>query len=97
MKEQEGLGDCLGHVDQVIVPPDVDQLVGQDRFDLRGGQIGECRNRQQDHRTEPANRGRCVDKRRLHDVDGHAQAEPGCDPFSGCLPARRIGRERSDL
>ena len=79
------------------MPPDVGEFVSEDRFDLRGCQMRERCNWEQNHRPEPANRGRCVNERRLHHVHLYAQAEPGSDSSGRRLPARRVGRERFDL
>ena len=97
MIEEQRLGDRLQHVHRVVVPADVRELVGENRFDLRRRQRRERGDRQQDRRPQPADDRRHVDERRLDDVRGRRQAEAVREPAAGGLPARRRGRQRGAM
>ena len=92
--EQEGLGQRLGNIDDVVVPPDVGQLVCQDRFDLRRTQVGERRNREQDDGLQPADGGRRLDERGFDNVDNPVDVKSGGYPVTRRLPTRQRHGER---
>ena len=56
--EQQRFGDALQDVDQIIVPPDVRQLMQQQRLQMLGRQTAERAHRDQHHGTQPADHRR---------------------------------------
>ena len=58
--------DGLQHVDEVIVPPDVSQLVPQQRFKLFRAQARQGAGWHEDHRPQPADDGRDLNQCGLH-------------------------------
>ena len=53
------------------MPPNVRELVREDRLDLLRRQAGQRRDRQQHHRPQPSDDDRAVDERRVHHADEH--------------------------
>ncbi len=95
--EQQRLHDALKQVDQVVVPPDVRQLVGQDRLDLLRRQPRRRRDGHEDHRPEPADHHRRGRPDRRQQPHGPADAEMAGQPARRCLEGitRRTGARRS--
>ena len=61
--EEEALDGRLHEIDQIVVTPDVCELVRDDRFDLARRQAGECRDRQEQHGNDRACHHGHVDSR----------------------------------
>ena len=61
MVEQQVLDHGLGKIDQMVVAPQMTELVGQDQFELLARETEHHRGRKQDHRIEPAEQRRRVD------------------------------------
>ncbi len=87
MVEEQRLDDRLQHVDGVVVPANVRQLVRENRFDLRRRQRRERRDRQQNRGPQPSDHGRHVDERRFDDVRGGRKAQPIREAAARRLPA----------
>jgi hypothetical protein len=79
------------------VSPDVCELVGKDRIDLRGAQPGHRRHRQKNDRPHPADDRRCVDVRGIRDDDGPEKSQPRGDPLGSRLPSRRRLRKAETM
>ena len=90
--EQQRLDDGLQEVDDVVVTPDMCQLVRDERFDLRRRQAGERGGRQQDNRLHPADHHRNGDRGRFEDAHHAIERHP-----SGDAPDQRMdfGRHRA--
>ncbi len=86
MIEEQGFGDRLGEVDEVIVPLNVRELVRQDGVGLRGREIRERRHRHDDDRPEPADNGGRVDEVALGHVHSAADAEERREASGRRLP-----------
>jgi hypothetical protein len=87
--EQQRFGNCLQQVHRVVVPPDMCELVREDRFDLRRRQRRDGGDRQENHGTHPADDRWNFHGNRLYDVNGGGQAKSMRQPAAGRLPARR--------
>ena len=74
--EEDRLDQRLGQIDEVVVPPNMGQLVGQDRLKLRGGHSSDDADREQDYRLEVARHDRHLHHSRLQHADGLCDAEP---------------------
>ena len=76
MVEEQRLDRALEQVDQIVVPPHVRQLVGQNRVELRWREAGQHAGRHDDRRTDPTDERRHVDERRLrqHNPPNDAKA-----------------------
>ena len=81
--EQQRLDERLQQVDEVVVTPDVRELVREDRLELVRRQAGQRARRQQDDRLQPA------DHRRHVDAASTRAAGP-----RGAMCSRRIRRAR---
>ena len=68
--KQEGLDPDLDEVDQIVVPPDVRELVGQECIDLRSREPGERTGGQENDRPQPADDRRDFDERRFDQPNG---------------------------
>jgi hypothetical protein len=90
--EEDGLGKRLQQIHQEVVAADVRELVGEDGFDLRRRQPRERRDGQQDYRLHPADDGRRIDGRRIHDMNATRKTERRGDSSGGVRPCRRRGR-----
>jgi len=75
--EQQRLDRRLQQIHEVVVPPDMRQLVGEQRVELQGRQPDQGARRQQDHRTQPADHGRHLHDRGLEHADGTRDPQPG--------------------
>jgi len=60
--KQHRFGERLQNVDEIVVAPDVGELVRENRLDLRWCQCGQRRDRKQNRWTQPANNRRNVHK-----------------------------------
>ena len=74
MIEQHGLGKRLKQIDEVVMPTDVRQLVGQNCVQLRGRQARHQIDRKQNHRPQPADHRRRFDQQRLD--QSHRPTDP---------------------
>ena len=63
MIEQERLEGRLQQIQQVVVAPDVSQLVGQDHIELLRRHFAENARRDQNHRTQSTEYSRDLDQR----------------------------------
>jgi len=62
MIKQHRFGERLEHVDEIVVAPNVGELVRENRLHLRWCQGGQRRNGKQNRRAQPANNCRNVHK-----------------------------------
>ncbi len=82
--KEEGLQHILQQIDEIIVPPDMCQLMGQDGFELRRTQTGQQSSRHEHHRPGPADDHR-------HGRRGGPQEPHGRRHADSLLQARKTG------
>jgi hypothetical protein len=76
VKEEECLDEILQEIDEVIVPADVGEFMGEDGFQLRGGEAGENACGHEHHGRKPAD-----DRRRSE--GGRNEKAHGAGDFQG--------------
>ena len=72
MVEQQGFHYGLNKIEEIIVAPDMSQLVNQDRLDLLWSHTDQDPCRHQDHRTQPANDHGHLNQARFQQLYGAA-------------------------
>ena len=93
MIEEQRLDQALQQIHEVIVTPDVRQLVRENRLDLPRAESGQGAGREQDQRMEPADRGRHLDQRGAHQPHRARDADAARQRLEARLPfrERRVG------
>ena len=74
--KQQGLDHGLEDADEVVVPPDVRELVGQQRVELERREPRERGRRDEDHRAQPPDDCGYLDQGRLQDAHRPRHAQP---------------------
>ena len=76
----------LQNVDEIIVPADVREFVGQQSFDVFGRQTGEGSDGNENNRTQPANDGRDLNERGDKETHGSRDSQAGSEFIEHLLP-----------
>ena len=87
--EQQRFDDGLEEIDDVVVTPDVGELVREDGFHLVRREAGHGAGRQQHDRLQPADDGRHCNARRLQQPDRAADVQPAHQAARGRLQGLR--------
>ena len=74
MKEEHGFNADLKQINQIVMPPDVGQLVGEQRLELPQSQTSQTLSWDQPGGPEPADHGGNFDTRREQPGDAPAEA-----------------------
>jgi hypothetical protein len=94
--EEKRFDKRLQHVDEVIMPAHVSELVGKHNIEVRRSQTGDHTHRKQDDRSQAPNDGRHADETGLEDPYGPVDAEALCERLHSSND-RRINRSSRSL
>ncbi len=87
--KQQGFGNALQNVDQIIVPPDMRQLMQQQRLQMLRRKTAERSDRHQHHGTQPADHGRHLHQRGDQQSNRTIEANARAEFSESLLPFRR--------
>ena len=77
MIEEHSFNHRLEQADQIVVATNMGEFMRQDRLNLQRRHAGHTPNGQKNCRLEPTDHRRCLDVRRIQQLDGSLNAEPG--------------------
>ena len=92
--EEQRLDERLQEIDQIVVAPDVRELVRQNRLELLGRQAGQRARRHQHDRLDPADDGRNVNAGRFENRDAAREVKAAGEADRHRLP-RVAGRRNA--
>ena len=91
---QQRFGHRLQHVDQIVVAPDVRQLVGDDRLELGRRQAAQRAGGQHHDRSQPAHHEGHLHHRGMHDLHRAPDSQPPHQDGGAIQHCLRHGRHR---